>query len=275
MHPEVTGHEGEKCSKCGMPLEPSSGSAADSQFSMEMKTQPTSPEAGKATVLVLRPMNVRQGNEPVPLQVEHEKKIHLILVSEDLSWFDHVHPEYQQDGSYTVEVNFPFSGSFHAYAEYRPYGQSVQTENVNIAVTGKAATAVPAKNSGLQAKSGPFSIVLTQEESGLKSNQAVHVNAVFSRDGKKYDINNLGNYLGAKAHVIAIHEETSAFLHLHPEVEGQVLHVQTVFPKPGKYRTWLQFMDGSTLRTVDFTLQVQQGTGTEGNMDDADHGHSH
>ena len=40
----------------------------------------------------------------VPLDVMHEKKIHLIVVSNDLSYFDHIHPDFQSSGSYDVKV---------------------------------------------------------------------------------------------------------------------------------------------------------------------------
>jgi hypothetical protein len=76
---------------------------AKGNFQMQFTSSPQSIEAGKAATLSFTPKNKDNANAAVPLEVEHEKKIHLIVVSEDLSWFSHIHPEYQTDGSFTVD----------------------------------------------------------------------------------------------------------------------------------------------------------------------------
>jgi hypothetical protein len=40
----------------------------------------------------------------------HEKLIHLIVVSSDLHFFHHIHPEYQGHGRFTVQTALPAGG---------------------------------------------------------------------------------------------------------------------------------------------------------------------
>ena len=108
MHPEVIGKEGEKCPKCGMALEhnDNAGKGNGNTYKMEFTSNPNPIEAGKVSNLSLTPKIVGKDNEQVPLDIEHEKKIHFIMVSNDLSWFDHQHPEYKATGSYDLPYTF-------------------------------------------------------------------------------------------------------------------------------------------------------------------------
>ncbi|HEX6334157.1 MAG TPA: heavy metal-binding domain-containing protein, partial [Flavisolibacter sp.] len=112
MHPEVTGREGDRCEKCGMKLEPTAAPpAVVPSFFMEFVMQPQVAEPGQDVELFFTPKQKEAANKQVPLEVEHEKKIHLILVNNDLSWFDHIHPEYTPGGTYKVTERFPAAGT--------------------------------------------------------------------------------------------------------------------------------------------------------------------
>jgi type IV pilus biogenesis protein CpaD/CtpE len=51
-------------------------------------------------------------NKPITnYDIVHEELLHLILVSGDLSYFDHLHPEYKGDGEFVVNTNFPSGGT--------------------------------------------------------------------------------------------------------------------------------------------------------------------
>ena len=45
-----------------------------------------------------------QGAPVAGLEVVHEKTLHLLVVSSDLAWFDHVHPVRRADGVFDVRV---------------------------------------------------------------------------------------------------------------------------------------------------------------------------
>lgn len=274
MHPEVTGKEGDKCSKCGMALVHNDEAPAKGNFTMQFTSLPETIEAGKPSKLVFTPKNKDNESAAVPLDVEHEKKIHLIIVSEDLSWFDHIHPDYQADGSYTVTETFPNGGNYILYADYKPSGSTHQLEKINVAVKGKTVAAKSYTTVQNTATSAPFSVTLKPDDGKFVSNNAIHFDGVFTKSGQSYDVNQLQNYLGAKGHMVAINTETKEYVHLHPEVEGTILHFHTTFEKAGSYRVWLQFMADGKIHTTDFFIKVEQGE-AKGTPTDHDHDHNH
>ncbi|MBK9721015.1 MAG: hypothetical protein IPO78_05275 [Saprospiraceae bacterium] len=275
MHPEVTGQEGEKCSKCGMALEHMDEKPMAGNFQMDFKSAPEILEAGKPAVLAFTPRNKNNSAQAVPLDVTHEKKIHLIAVREDLSWFNHIHPEYQEDGSYTISETFPSGGKYLLYADYKPSESTHQLEKIEVDVKGKSASRKTYTAIQNTAFSNPFSVTLKPDDGKFISNTAIHFDAVFLKNGKSFDVNQLQNYLGAKGHMVAIHMETKAYVHLHPEVEGTILHFHTNFETAGIYRVWLQFMADGKLHTTDFVIKVEPSTSKVMNEENQEHNHEH
>ena len=275
MHPEVTGHEGEKCSKCGMSLVHSDGTATAGNFEMQFTSSPQTIEAGKPATLAFTPKNKDNESAAVPLEVQHEKKIHLIVVSEDLSWFNHIHPEYQADGSYNVEETFPNGGNYFLYADYKPSGSTHKLDRIDLTVKGKTLPAKAYTTIQNTAVSDGYTVTLKPDDGKFISNKAIHFDGVFTKNGKSFDVNQLQNYLGAKGHMVGINTETKEYVHLHPEVEGVILHFHTSFEKAGTYRVWLQFMAEGKLHTVDFLIKVEQGEATTTDPDQIEHSHKH
>ncbi len=259
MHPEVKGKEGDRCSKCGMALEHMDDGIQPDNYSMQFTSLPTNIAAGIPANLSLIPVDKTRTGVPIPLDVVHEKKIHLILVSEDLSWFDHIHPEYQSDGSYMVKATFPHGGTFLLYADYKPSGSVHQLEKITIQVSGRPATPVSYTSKKMTANSGSFAITLKSDTGMFLSHEAMHFDGVLMKNEKPYDVQQLPSYLGAKGHMVAVHTQTKEYVHLHPEVENGKFHFHTTFPSSGMYRVWLQFLEGETLHTVDFNLMVDPG----------------
>lgn len=259
MHPEMQGHEGEKCNKCGMPLEHMDHAPVAGNYMMEIKPSSDVIKAGVPIQLSLTPKNKDNMSIPVPLDVEHEKKIHLIAVSEDLSWFDHIHPEYQADGSYLIKETFPNGGKYLLYADYKPTGSMHQLEKTEIKVDGKSKAPVNYKEIKMVSNSGGYAVSLKPDGGRFLSNQEIHFDGQFSKDGKRYDVAGLQSYLGAKGHMVGIQISSKTYVHLHPEVENDILHFHATFPEAGMYRAWLQFVADDKLHTVDFTIMVEQG----------------
>ena len=274
MHPEMQGHEGEKCNICGMPLEHMDHVPVKGNYMMEFKTSATAIAAGKPVGFSFIPKNKDNISALVPLDVEHEKKIHLIVVSEDLSWFDHLHPEFQADGSYIVTETFPSGGKYLMYADYKPSGSTHQLEKIDVQVDGKSKPAISFTTPKTKANSEQYSVTLKPDGAQFLSNTEIHFDGQFTKEGKRFDVNGLQSYLGAKGHMVGIHMQSKNYVHLHPEVENDILHFHATFPEPGMYRAWLQFLVDDKLHTVDFTIMVVQGSGAEQENEGQDEDHS-
>src|SRR5205085_8570293 len=81
------------------------------------------------------------------LETVHTKKLHLIIASHDLSFFDHVHPEEESDGTYRLDYTFPRGGEFDLYADLTPSGAGNQVFRLPVTVQGTSAPSVPLRES--------------------------------------------------------------------------------------------------------------------------------
>ena len=154
MHPDVTGKIGDICTKCGMKLEAVSNEFTTNMtiYHMDFNAVPIV-RAHEASTLTFTPL-IKGTEERIALDLQHDKKIHLIVVSKDLSYFDHVHPEQQPDGSYRIrvlaketayskgkfhdETKFAQGGDYVLFADYLPTGAKHQLERIELKVPGEA-----------------------------------------------------------------------------------------------------------------------------------------
>ena len=264
MHPEVTGKEGDNCPKCGMKLEHNDGVAtAAGTYYMQFTSNPATIEQNKQVTLSVTPKKKDADGDQVALDVEHEKKIHFILVSDDLSWFDQIHPEYTSDGSYKVDTKFPAPGKYKAFADYKPTGGSHVVDKIDIAVSGTPAVAKKFTAEKLTGSTGKYSFELKPEGGKLVTGSPLNILGILKKDGKEIDANTLDNYLGAKGHFVLISLNEKEYLHVHPGVENGRFDLHTTIEKPGTYRGWIQFNGGNDkIETIDFTWLVTKGTNT-------------
>ena len=270
MHPEVTGKEGDTCPKCGMKLEHNDNAATPSNVSMQFSTNPTAANPNQDITLSMTPKMKDKPEEQVALDVEHTKKIHLIVVSEDLSWFDHIHPEYNADGSYSVKEKFPSAGKYTLFADYKPSGGNHTVDVLNVNVAGKTPTAKTYGADKLLGDAGDgFSVKLTPDGGKFLTNMPMHINGVVMQNGKEVDVNTLEDYLGAKAHMVVVSLDDKKYLHVHPGVEGAKFDLHTTFDKPGVYRGWIQYQSKGKVYTSDFVFNVAEGS--KPNMTDMNH----
>lgn len=264
MHPEVTGKEGDECPKCGMKLEHNDAPAdATGTYFMKYASTPATVEPNKEVTLSFTPKKKDADAEQVALDIEHEKKIHLILVSDDLSWFDHIHPEYNPDGSYTVKTKFPAPGKYKAFADYKPTGGSHVVDKIDVDVAGSAPAKKSFSSEKLSGTSGAYGFELKPVGGKLITGAPLHIEGIVKKDGKEIDAATLDNYLGAKGHFVLISLNEKEYLHVHPDVENGKFDLHTTIEKPGTYRGWIQFNADGKIQTIDFTWNVTQGSAAD------------
>ena len=282
-----TYNEPGKCTVCGMALEHYDGEDNGLTYKMHYTSNPAQLNAGQAATLSFTPKVVGKENESVALDLQHEKKIHLIVVSDDLSYFEHVHPDYQADGSYQIKVlgkDEPYSdgpgknetrlgngGNYFLFADYKPAGGSHQVEKLAFKVNGPAKTPVAFKTEKLSGSSGNYTVSLGVTGGKFITGAQLHMKGTILQDGKQIDANNLENYLGAKAHMVVLSLDEKEYLHVHPDVAEGKLDLHTTFKKPGIYRGWIQFQADGKIHTTDFTLNITQGSPEDTKKTDADH----
>lgn len=281
------------CPICRMDLEPVKAEvqANKAEYFTAMQSQPAQIEAGKPAMLSFTPKIRGNESAAVPLDLVHEKKMHLILVNDDLSWFDHLHPVYSASGSYDIQVleaGKPYTqgsglnetrletgGKYWAFADFKPTGALNQVNKMEVQVAGTPAKAVAYTQAKMSSTVDGYTVAIDPGHDGqaLRAGSHQHIQLSIKQAGKAVDPATFENYLGEKAHLMLIEVKSKAFIHTHPMVEGGKLQAETTFEKPGTYRGWLQFQTGGKVHTADFVLLVAED---HGGHDGHEHdGHQH
>src|SRR5262249_52911328 len=126
------------CPLCGMPLVSAAANADratlhDGPYDMTLSAEPIG-DAEKPSSRQLRFTLFREGRLFRGLIVTHEHLLHLIVVSADLSFFDHVHPVLQPDGSFVLDYEFPGPGRYLLFADVTPRGDRNQVFRFPVTV---------------------------------------------------------------------------------------------------------------------------------------------
>lgn len=282
MHPAVGADRSARCNLCGMNLVPRrpsrpAGQLADDSFEMgltlydQSNNKVETPEAGQPVRMEFAPRHAN-GQPVMELDLVHTKQLHLIVVSQDLSFYDHVHPDPLPDGKLRLEYAFPQAGQYLLFADCTPTGDRNQVFRLPVSVSGSAPVPVPLLPTPSEARTfGNYRVALTITPNPplvASSQPGVHgeTQLIFtlSQDGKP--LSDIEPFLGAGGHCILISQDTRLYLHSHPlEMEpiqpegthyGPSIAFHTHFPRKGLYKIWGQFQHKGKPVTVDFVVEV-------------------
>lgn len=207
-------------------------------------------EAGRFTFRITGP----DGRPVTAFDVEHEKKLHLIVVRRDTAGFRHIHPEPAPDGTWSVPLALPAAGSYRAFADFAPTGGKPMTLGVDLSVAGdyQPATFAPSRVATVDG----YRVELAGD---LTAGKTSPLTLTVSRDG--VPVTDLQPYLGAYGHLVALRGGDLAYLHVHPESgpgAGPEVRFAAEVPSAGTYRLFLDFRHGGVVRTAEFTVATGQ-----------------
>ncbi len=194
---------------------------------------------------------VGSDGQPVrDFEVEHEKRMHLIVVRRDGQGFQHLHPELGDDGVWHVELTLPAAGSYRVFADFK-HDEEARTLAADLAVDGEADYApLPAPATSADTGDG-YDVRL--DAGALRAGREAELRFTVTRDGEPVRTE---PYLGAGGHLVALREGDLAYLHVHPEGRGDAVSFMTEFPSEGRYRLYLQFKHEGRVHTAEFTQEV-------------------
>lgn len=268
MHPEVKGNKGDKCPKCGMALSPVN--KEKSQYEVKVAADPQNVEAGKPTNLSIA---ISEHGKNVPLEVVHEMKMHLLVVNEELTWFDHIHPQEQADGSYNVSESFPAAGKYLLFIDYKPSSGQADVNMQKIDVKGTSVAQTTELKTNLVSTVDGYTLTLLNGEY-FETNRSQGLQFSVEKDGKQLQEKDMQKYLGANAHIVMISKADKDFLHIHPISDNRFpIYAETLIKKAGLYRMWVQFKINDVLHTADLTITVSEGENTGEKHSHGNHQH--
>ena len=186
-------------------------------------------------------------------EVEHERRMHMIVVRRDLTGFQHLHPRMGPDGTWRTRLRVADAGAYRVFADFSRGGAS-HTLGVDLGVSGTLRTA-PLPAPARIARTGGYVV-----ESGGGAARAGHEDVVAFRVRRgTRPVADLQPYLGARGHLVALREGDLAYLHVHPldgATDGGTVRFRVEWPSAGRYRLFLQFRHEGRVRTAAFTVEV-------------------
>lgn len=215
-------------------------------------------KANEETTLTIQ-ITDHDGQPINDFDMNHEKLLHLIMVNQDLSYFNHIHPQFIGDGKFTINTTFPVGGEYKLFADFIPTGGSSTTISERIHVDGKEPLQVTiSADKKLVTDVNDKEIELSL--SSTKPNEDVTLTYNIVDAKTKKGIDNLEPYLGAVGHVVILTADAEQYLHVHPLDEkssGPVAEFATSFPTSGTYKLWGQFQQDGEVFTVPFVVDVK------------------
>lgn len=257
-HHEHDGLSGDThASHDGMHMADSEGGLSES---VQAVLAPTAGElqAGQDTELTIRILG--ENGKPIEkFALSHEKLFHLIIVSEDMQQFRHIHPGYDGGGVFRVMTQFAAGGRYKWFADFVPDGGSTITRAGWLTVNGKPIYDSPAPQPDASLVQKVDGIEVSLELSEAKAGENATLTYTFRDEKTGKELTDMENYLGAAGHVVILSKDMETYLHVHPKDSNSgssSASFTTVFPANGIYKVWGQFQREGRVVTVPFVIQV-------------------
>jgi hypothetical protein len=183
--------------------------------------------------------------------VEHTKRMHLIVARRDLARFQHLHPTMSADGTWTVSLRLPDAGTYRVFADFAHDG-APRTLATDLRVDGSAGLDPLPAPAATAKTAGGYDVRLDADQT--RAGQESDLRFAVTRHGRPISVE---PYLGASGHLVVLREGDLAFLHVHPSGHRRSIGFGATFPSPGRYRMFLQFQVAGRVETAAFTQEVR------------------
>ena len=183
--------------------------------------------------------------------IQHTKRMHLIVVRRDFAGFQHLHPTMDSTGTWAIPMTIADAGVYRVFADFMVDGGK-RTLATDLFVPGAfTPRSLPAPSTTADAGEGYTVSLAGRPVAGEEST----LTFLIRRNGAV--VRDVPMYLGARGHLVALRDGDLAYLHVHAEEDR--LSFDAEFPTPGAYRLFLQFRHGGEVRTAAFTVTVPEG----------------
>ncbi len=211
-------------------------------------------------------------------QVELTKKLHVIIVNDDLSVFLHVHPRLLQNGHFVLDQHFPAEGKYHIFADATPAGLEQQVFRFDVGIGAVSARHTGALiPTGTLVTAGPYTVTLSTATLTVGRPEMIQIH--IAKHGAP--ARDLHPYLGVAAHAVLVQSTDQSYVHAHSMSGGSMGHMDldagamthakspvnpdtaligpdsmlhVTLREPGEYKLWLQFRGGDALYVAPFVV---------------------
>ncbi len=224
---------------------------AEGGYALDLRTSRL--EAGRAAEIRFA-VTGHDGRPVTAFKSEHGKDLHLVVASDDLAVYRHLHPVRAADGTWSVPAELPEAGGYRVFADFTPddtKGAEKLVLGADLAVSGAyAPKELPAPTATVQVEDG-YTVSLAGD---LTPGRTAELKLSVTKEGRP--VTDLEPYLGAYGHLVALRAGDLAYLHVHPNEggPGPVVSFGATVPSAGTYRLFLDFQHGGKVRTAGFTV---------------------
>ena len=206
-----------------------------------------------------------KGQRVADFDIFQEKLMHLILVSDDLDFFRHLHPEYKGDGHFQTKAIVPSVGAYTLFSDYKPAGQREQLSVLKLLMKGteKSSSVTDLKITEKTIEDTEVSINFSPRM--VKANEDIIIMFDLKQVLDGMPVTKLEPYLGEKGHLVVIRKSAALtikdYIHAHAmEQEGGASGIKfmTRFPDKGLYKLWCQFNRQGRILTADFWINIER-----------------
>lgn len=250
MHPDVRSADRGTCHLCGMELV-----AIPPPKLGEYKLDVTQLRRGSAEALAglrLAIKDPESGDAVKAFVTVHERILHLFIVGRDLEYFEHVHPQFAEDGTFVLNHPIP-PGEYMVIADFVPQGGTAQMVQRALVVPGRV------RPSSRPVPAADVQVVLKAEDFFAGKYACLTFTVKDAKTGEP--VTDLQPYLGAPAHMLIVRADLTDAVHAHPEeltTGGPAISFHPLVPAPGDYKMWLQIQRGGKVITVPFALRAER-----------------
>jgi hypothetical protein len=289
MHPSYTSGAAGTCPICGMVLI-QTRPYDTRDFRVLLRTEPAEVRPGEKLTLLFT--FLRPGTDEIvrEFEVVHTKRFHLFVVSEDLEFFEHIHPVMGPEGTWTVDTTLPKAGYYRLLCDFMPTGGTGQFLTAPLVTAGyegdlQADSAHLQPDQTFSKRAGDMTVAVNFDPAQPVACQYVHLNFDLTDTASGRPVTDLQTYLGQFSHMLLLSEDLQCYVHSHPinlvvQPEdaasipeyiippdadlarirgGPRVTFDALLPKAGIFRAWAQFQRNDQVRTVQFTFSVRPG----------------
>jgi hypothetical protein len=257
MDPDMRSDKPGVCPRCGMKLV--LGIPDQVEYPLHLDITPRSFRAGDKVDLAFTVEDPKTNQKVEHFEIVHEKLFHMFVVSSDLKYFVHDHPEYGQDSVFRYRAVFPKPGMYRILGDFYPAGGTPQLVSKTVFVRGGAGESISLADAKLAPDLGPQHAanldveLLTEPPGAVAGMKTLMFFRVKPAEG-------LQKYLGAWAHMLAASDDTIDLIHEHPFIAdgGPQLQFNMIFPRARTYRVWVQFQRNGVVNTAAFNIPVSE-----------------
>jgi len=194
------------------------------------------------------------------LRLVKEKKMHLMLIREDMQGFQHIHPEYI-NGKWQVKTAFDLPGNYDMYFDFDAFEEKPTVLRLPFVIdTDQYTKAFPELTTNQQTEVDGYAVSLISNLP-IKTKETTKLVYAITKNGQA--VNDIKPYLGAMGHVVMFRQtDVDDFFHVHAmenQSAGQgKIEFEAEFPLKGRYTIFAQFNLGDKIITFPITVEVAE-----------------